>query len=122
MEQQPMMILLEPILQDAPSMPFPVDSIRMELINMILSQDEFRYFLERCHVKLTDTYGRIIASVFIEVVKQQTLFQEENIYELDYSEYVDRIDKMVELLEQIRITTISRESPDYEIVRELAKK
>jgi hypothetical protein len=122
MEQQPMMILLEPILQDAPSMPFPVESIRMELVGMLLSQEEFRYFLERAHVNLTNTYGRIVASVFIEVVKQRTLFQEENIYEVNYIEYTDRIESMIELLEQIRITTISRESPDYEIIRELAKK
>ncbi len=103
-------------------MPFPTDSIRAELINLILSQEEFQYFIQEAYKKIKKTYGLVVGSVFLEILKKQTNYENDNIYELSYDEYVERIDNMILALEEIKITTIPKESPDYELVLELSKK
>lgn len=117
-----MMILLEPIIEDNQTLPFPVEDIRKELISMVISQDEFQYFMEQSFRMLKKKYGHIIASVFLEVLQREMKIHIDNIFNLEYPDYVERVDSMISTLESINITTIPKNTPDYELVLELSKK
>lgn len=113
--------LLEQIIVDSGRVPFPVETIRSELVHLFLSQIEFDYFIQQAHRVLKNTHGNIIAAIFLQVLRTEMKLEEDNVYQLDVIEYFTRIEKVIETLESIKITIIPKDSPDYELVMELSK-
>lgn len=115
------MVLMEDVIKDNDTVPFPVDDVRIELIHLMVSQEEFQYFLEEAAKKLQRKYGRIIMAVFLEVAQREMRLNDD-FNEIHFLEYMDRAARFIQCLEDIRITTIPKDAPDYEMVLEMSKK
>jgi predicted RNA methylase len=116
-----MMDFLEVIVEDNFTYDFPVNDIRMELTNMLISQEEFQYFTGEAYKKLKRNWSKITADIFTTILSKK--FNDVNFdpQELTYEEYVIMMDEVIETLEKIKITRIPPESPDYEVLKEMAK-
>lgn len=115
------MSLMEDVIKDNDTVPFPVDDIRIELIHLMVSQEEFQYFFEEAAKKIQRKYGRIIMAVFLEVA-QREMKVDETFNDISFLEYMERAENFIQTLEEIRITTIPKDAPDYEMVLEMSKK
>jgi len=116
-----MMDFLEVIVEDNFTYDFPVNDIRMELTSMLLSQEEFQYFTGEAYKKLKRNWSKMTADIFTTILSRK--FNDKNLdpQELSYEEYVIIMDEVIDSLEKIRITRIPPESPDYEVLKEMAK-
>ena len=88
---------------------------------MVLSRDEFQYFMEESYRKLKKKYGYIVASVFLEVLQREMKMNTDDIFSITYTDYFLRLDAMIETLELVRITTIPKGTPDYDVVKEISE-
>lgn len=113
---------MEQVIKDNQTVSFPVEHIRKELIHMLIAQDEFQYFTEQAYRKLKRKFGQIIAATFLEILEREMKLKNEDLFSLELEEYVLRVETLIETLEEIKITTISRDAPDYEMVLEMSKK
>jgi hypothetical protein len=112
---------LQVIAKDNFTYDFPINEVRMELINLMMSQEEFVYFIQQAHKKLVNTHGRITADIFTTIVYRDFDIVNNDPTELDYNDFVMILDSIITKLENVKITRIPPESPDYEVLSEMSK-
>lgn len=113
--------LLEVIVEDNFTYDFPINEVRMELINLMMSQEEFIYFMQQAHKKLANTHGKITADIFTTVVYRDFDVLNVDPTELDYTDFVFILDSIIDKLENLKITRVPPESPDYEVLTAMSK-
>jgi virulence-associated protein VapD len=104
---------LEVIVNDNQSYPFPIQDIRKELEHLMLSSEEFEYFIRQAHKKIRDRYGKVYSQVFIYVL-EMSFGDLSDTYTRE--EYTGRILHFIEMLENIRICRIEKNTPDGETI------
>jgi len=62
---------LEVIVEDNFTYNFPIHEIRLEVVNLMMSQDEFIYFMQQAHKKIEQTHGKITADIFTTIVHKE---------------------------------------------------
>ena len=60
-------------------------------------------------------------SVFLEIARRE-MGLDTDFNEIHFLEYMERATRFIQCLEDIRITTIPKDAPDYEMVLEMSKK
>lgn len=107
--------LLESIVTDNESFDFPIESIRPELLQMLLNQEEFDYFVSQCHNKLKMSYPKIFSTVFFNTM--MIVFDtDEDIYQMSFETYTEYLLEFIDVLENMQVTRIEKDSPDGEIM------
>jgi hypothetical protein len=116
MNQEKVIPLLESVVQDNPTYPFPIDTIRYELLELLNNQLELQYFLIQADRKLKRDHHKIFANIFLTTF--QLIFEEDKgeIDELPYDLYQSRIERLTTLLENMKITRVEKDSPDGEML------
>lgn len=112
---------LEVIVEDNFTYDFPINEVRMELINLMMSQEEFIYFMQQAHRKLVNSHGKITADIFTTVVHRDFDIANNDPTQLDYSDFVLLLDSIIVKLENLKITRVPPESPDYEVLSAMSK-
>jgi hypothetical protein len=112
---------LEVIIKDNPTYPFPIHLVREELVALLLSQEEFLYFVKQIHSKLSNFDGTMTANIFTTLLDRSILQDNTSPEDLPYQEYALKISDLIARLEDIQITRIDRSSPDYDMLKEMAK-
>lgn len=112
---------LEVIVEDNFTYDFPINEVRMELINLMMSQEEFIYFMQQAHRKLVNSHGKITADIFTTVVHRDFDIANNDPTQLDYSDFVLILDSIIEKLENLKITRVPPDSPDYEVLSAMSK-
>lgn len=112
---------LEVIVQDNFTYNFPINEVRMELINLMMSQDEFIYFIQQAHNNLVNSHGKITADIFTTVVYKDFDVLNNDPTQLEYVDFVLILDSIICKLENLKITRIPPSSPDYDVLSVMAK-
>lgn len=116
MEDTHLTPLLESLVNDNDAYSFPIDTIRIELFEMLLHQEELQYFIKQACRKLNLSHNRIFSTIFLTTL--ELVLDTKNIdpYLLSKKEYEEKIDKLTEVLENIIVTRIDKDSPDGEMM------
>lgn len=101
------------IVKDNESHPFPVKHIRKELEHLLFGSDEFQYFVREANRRIKYKYGNVYSQIFVYVLdmvfsKLPEKFTDE--------EYIDRVLEFIDLLENIKVCRIDKNSPDGETI------
>jgi|688.fasta_scaffold110258_7 hypothetical protein len=112
--------LLESVVKDHETYDFPVDSIRAELLQMLLHQEEFDYFFSQCSRKLKMDYPKIFSTIFINTVNLKLGMDDIDVYELSKEDYESVILNLTESLENLQITRVEKNTPDGEMMSEMS--
>lgn len=107
---------LEVIVEDNFTYDFPINEVRMELINLMMSQEEFIYFMQQAHKKLVNSHGKITADIFTTIVHKDFDVANNDPTQLEYVDFVLILDSIIDKLENLRITRVPPSSPDYEVL------
>lgn len=110
--------LLESIVNDNESYDFPIEAIRKELLQLILNQFEFDYFIAECHKKLKMSYPSIFSTIFFNSLMLH-LDGYDDVYKMSSDDYTNCILKLTEQLENTQVTRIEKDSPDGEMMSEI---
>jgi hypothetical protein len=108
--------LLEDIVKDNPTYPFPVMTIREELVQLFINQDEFEYFMMQAFRKLKSEHHIIFANVFLTTLEQVLDTLGVDPHNLPNELYQQKIDHFISILEVLRITRVEKNSPDGELL------
>lgn len=111
-EHQSIFPLLESVVNDNQTFLFPVDYIRMELIQISISMDEFEYMIRQAHRKIRLKYGATYGSIFIQILDFVLSAKQKKVPEYTNEEYFEIIDEFIHILENTKITRIDKSSPD----------
>lgn len=107
--------LLESIVEDNFSFEFPIETIRTELLQMLLNQNEFDYFVSQCHRKLKMSFPMIFSTVFFNTM--MIVFDtDDDIYKMPSEIYTNYVLEFIDVLENLQVTRIEKDSPDGEIM------
>ena len=112
---------LEVIIQDNFTYDFPINEIRMELINLMMSQEEFIYFLQQAYKKLVNSHGKVTADIFTTVMYKDFDVANNDPTQLEYADFVLILDSIIDKLENLKITRVPPNSPDYEVLTAMSK-
>jgi hypothetical protein len=112
---------LEVIVQDNFTYNFPINEVRMELINLMMSQDEFIYFIQQSYKNLLNSHGKITADIFTTIVHKDFDVVNSDPTQLEYVDFVLILDSIICKLENLKITRIPPSSPDYDVLSVMAK-
>lgn len=107
---------LELMIDDNETFNFPVEVIRKELLQLMISNTEFEYMIRQAFRVIKSKYGVIIANIFVNLLDYSLKDVDSNVHELDEDEYTTFIYNFIELLESVKITRVDSESPDYEVI------
>lgn len=104
---------LEMIVRDNESFPFPVNHIRKELEHLLMGSEEFQYFVREANRRINYTYGQAYSQTFIYLLDK--VFSD---LPKDYTEdeYIDRVLHFIDVLENIKICRIDKNTPDGETI------
>jgi hypothetical protein len=103
--------LLQSVIQDNKTYPFPIETIRFELLELLTNQLELQYFVIQADRKLKQSHPKIFANIFLTTL--QLVFEDDGeIEEMDYDLYQNRIERLTSVLENMKITRIEKDSPD----------
>lgn len=108
--------LLEDVVRDNPTYPFPVNAIRDELIQLYVNQDEFEYFMMQCFKKLKKEYHIVFGNVFLTTLEQVLDTIDIDPHTLPKHVYQEKIDYFISILEDLKITRVDKNSPDGELI------
>jgi hypothetical protein len=108
--------LLENIVNDNPTYDFPVQSIREELVQLFMHQEEYHYFIQQSYRILNRDHHKIFADVFLTTLELVLETNNQDPYLLSSDEYHSKIDSFIEVLENLKITRIEKNSPDGELM------
>ena len=108
--------LLESVVQDNPTYPFPIETIRYELLELLTNQLELQYFVIQANKKLKRDHHKIFANIFLTTL--QLVFEDDKgeIEDLPYDLYQSRIERLTSVLENMKITRVEKNSPDGEML------
>jgi hypothetical protein len=108
--------LLENVIYDNPTYPFPIQSIREELSQLFLHQEEYHYFIQQAYRVLNRDHHSIFATIFITTLEFVLDTKTQDPYILSPEEYYSKIDHFIDVLENLSITRIEKDSPDGELL------
>jgi hypothetical protein len=111
--------LLQAIVKDNESYFFPFYAIRLELLEMLSNQEELQYFTIQAHKKLKNKFPPIFSTVFLNTMEMILDTNNVDPYTLPYEEYYLKIEELTEVLENLVITRIPKDSPDGEMMVEM---
>lgn len=111
--------LLIGIVQDNETYDFPIATIQPELLQLFLTQDEYHYFVQQSYRKLKRDHPIIFANVFLTTLDMILDTNNDDPYVLPKDEYQSRIDKLIEVLETLKVTRIPKNTPDGELMSAL---
>ena len=101
------------IVEDNESFPFPVKYIRKEVEHLLFGSIEFEYFVREANRKLNYTYGKAYSQIFIYVLDMVFSTLPEKFTD---EEYLDKVLEFIDLLENIKVCRIDKNSPDGETI------
>lgn len=104
--------LLESIVRDNPTYPFPTEIIEKELLSLFLTQEEFEYFMMSCYKKLKKESTHVIANIFLTALEIHLDTNKVDPHTLSKEEYQTKLDDFISQLETMNITIIDKKSPD----------
>jgi hypothetical protein len=104
--------LLESIVKDNPTYPFPTEIIEKELLSLFLLQDEYEYFMMACYKKLKKESSAIIANIFLTALELHLDTNNVDPHTLSKEEYQTKLDDFISQLEVMQITIVDKKSPD----------
>jgi hypothetical protein len=104
--------LLQSVIQDNKTYPFPIETIRFELLELLTNQLELQYFVIQADRKLKQSHPKIFANIFLTTLQLVFEDDEGEIEELPYTLYQSRIERLTSVLENMKITRIEKDSPD----------
>lgn len=104
--------LLENIVRDNPTYPFPVSVIEKELLSMFINQEEYEYFMMMCYRKIKKEFGVVMGNIFLTTLEMILDTQNVDPHNLSKEEYSEKIDKVISTLETMNVTIIDKKSPD----------
>ena len=104
--------LLESIVKDNPTYPFPTEIIEKELLSLFINQDEFDYFMMSCYKKLKKESTLVIANIFLTSLELYLDMKNFNPHTLSKEEYQRKLDGFISQLEVMQITIVDKKSPD----------
>jgi hypothetical protein len=108
--------LLEDIVRDNPTYAFPVMTIREELIQLFINQDEFEYFMMQAFKKLKSEHHIVFGNVFLTALEQVLETNDTDPHLLPKQIYQEKIDYFISILENLNVTRIEKNSPDGELL------
>lgn len=108
--------LLENVIYDNPTYPFPIQSIREELSQLFLHQEEYHYFIQQAYRVLNRDHHSIFATIFITTLEFVLDTKTQDPYTLSPEEYYSKIDHFIDVLENLSITRIEKNTPDGELL------
>lgn len=108
--------LLESVVNDNPTYPFPIDTIRMELLELLTNQLELQYFVIQANRKLKRDHHKVFANIFLTTIQLIFETDKEQAEDLPYELYQSRIERLTSVLENMKITRVEKNSPDGEML------
>jgi hypothetical protein len=108
--------LLEDVVNDNPTYPFPILSINDELLQMYLHQDEFQYFMMECYKKLNREHPSIFGQVFLTTLEMILDTNSIDPHNRSLEDYQFIMDRFITVLESLQVTRIEKNSPDGEMM------
>jgi len=108
--------LLESVIQDNHTYKFPIESIRKQLLNMLLTQDEFEYFMMESYRSIKRDYGFIYGHILLTTIENNLNLSNLDVHTLSEGEYQEKISNLIETLENLSITRVEKNSPDGEML------
>jgi hypothetical protein len=108
--------LLEDVVHDNPTYPFPILTINDELLQMYLHQDEFEYFMMECYKKLNREHPNIFGQVFLTTLEMILDTNSINPHNRSTEDYQFIMDRFITVLESLQVTRIEKNSPDGEMM------
>jgi hypothetical protein len=108
--------LLESVVQDNPTYPFPIETVRFELLELLTNQLELQYFIIQANKKLKRDHHKIFANIFLTTIQLVFETDKGEIEDLPYELYQSRIERLTSVLENMKITRVEKNSPDGEIL------
>ena len=109
--------LLEDVINDNPTYPFPHLTIQDELLQMYLHQEEFQYFMMMAYNKLNSEHPSIFGQVFLTTLEMILSTNTIDPYTRSVEDYQFHIDRFITVLESLQITRIEKNSPDGEMMQ-----
>jgi hypothetical protein len=104
--------LLQSVIQDNPTYPFPIETIRYELLELLTNQLELQYFVIQSDRKLKQSHPKIFANIFLTTLQLVFEGDKGEIEDLPYELYQSRIERLTSVLENMKITRIPKDNPD----------
>ena len=111
--------LLNDLIRDNPTYPFPLSTIHKELTNLLVRQEEYDYFMWMAYKKIKKDHSELVAKIYLTTAEFVINLPTEQIYDLPYTEYVILIERFYTTLQNLRITRIDKSSPDGELLQAL---
>jgi hypothetical protein len=111
--------LLKDVVNDNQTYPFPILTIQSELLQMYLHQEEFEYFLGQCYHKLNKEHPRIFSQVFLTTLELILDTKTISVHQRSTEDYQFVFDRFMNVLEQLQVTRIEKNSPDGEMLTEM---
>lgn len=111
--------LLKDVVNDNPTIKFPIELIHPELIQTFLNPEEFDYFTTICYQKLKREYGQVYGHAFLSLLELRMKLSRRSVYDLDKEVFQVEFDNFLYSLENLYITRINKDSPDGEMMSEM---
>ena len=108
--------LLEDVVNDNPTYPFPILTINDELLQMYLHQDEFEYFMMESYKKLNREHPSIFGQVFLTTLEMILDTKSIDPHNRSLEDYQFIMDRFITVLESLQVTRIEKNSPDGEMM------
>ena len=108
--------LLQDVVHDNPTYPFPILTIQDELLQMYLHQDEFQYFMMECYKKLNREHPSIFGQVFLTTLEMILDTNSIDPHNRSLEDYQFIMDRFITVLESLQVTRIEKNSPDGEMM------
>ena len=111
--------LLQDIVKDNETYDFPIATIKNELLQLFLTQEEYHYFIQQSYRKLKRDHPVIFANVFLTTLELILDTNSTDPYTLSKEEYQTKIDTFIEVLENLKVTRVPKNTPDGELMSAL---
>ena len=113
--------LLESVVEDNHSFKFPIQAISKELINMLITQQEFDYFMMQAYKILKRDYGFVYGHIFLTTLETKLNLSNLDVHTLSEIEYQEKISDLLMTLENLMVTRIDKKSPDGEMMSAMSQ-
>ena len=93
-----------------------MSDIVTEMTQLYLSQEEYDYHQMMIFRKLKRMYGKVISNIYVTTCEMFLDCHKQDMTQIPYDQYVEKIDKLWNILEHMMITRIEKKSPDGEMM------
>lgn len=111
---------LSEIAQDHEQFQFPIHEIQRELTLMYLDKDDFDSGLMKAYYKIKRRYNEVLANIFMTTLEMKFKIKETNFKNLSDKEYQEKLDSVINTLNNLVITRIEKKCPDGEMLTTMA--